>query len=117
MRDTTGRNPKNVMPAGRPLPAMLEGVRIPTGSGVSSPLHTTSSTMGLGASVDPSADANVALAHLCQLYWHPVYAFVRRRGYSRDEAEDLTQGFFTQLLAKNYLLDADRERGRFRSFL
>ena len=87
------------------------------GAAVSSRFHTTSWTMVLAASVDPSADANAALAHLCQLYWHPVYAFVRRRGYSRDEAEDLTQGFFTQLLAKNYLLDADRERGRFRSFL
>ena len=58
-----------------------------------------------------------ALAALCQKYWHPVYAFVRRRGYDREQSQDLTQGFFALLIEKNYLLDADRKRGRFRSFL
>jgi hypothetical protein len=46
-----------------------------------------------------------------------VYVFIRRRGYARDESEDLTQGFFALLIERNYLLDADSKRGRFRSFL
>jgi RNA polymerase sigma-70 factor (ECF subfamily) len=73
--------------------------------------------MVLAASASSGDTSRDALARLCQIYWRPVYAFVRRRGYDSDQAEDLTQGFFAQLLEKNYLLDADRERGRFRSFL
>lgn len=62
-------------------------------------------------------DSRAALAELCQDYWYPLYAYLRRRGYPQEEAEDLVQGFFVQLLEKNYLKAADRERGRFRSFL
>lgn len=58
-----------------------------------------------------------ALQSLCSAYWHPVYFFIRRRGYTAEEAEDLTQGFFAELLEKNFLGQADRERGRFRTFL
>jgi RNA polymerase sigma factor (sigma-70 family) len=58
-----------------------------------------------------------ALASLCENYWYPLYAYVRRRGYDAEEARELTQEFFTKLLEKNYLQDVDRERGRFRSFL
>ena len=61
--------------------------------------------------------ADEALARLCSLYWYPVFAFVRRQGHSADEAQDLTQGFFTRLLEKRELGDADPNRGRFRSFL
>jgi RNA polymerase sigma-70 factor (ECF subfamily) len=61
--------------------------------------------------------AHEALAILCRTYWYPLYAFVRRQGYPPDEAQDLTQGFFTRLLEKNCLRDYQRERGRFRSFL
>jgi len=64
-----------------------------------------------------SDDARSALADLCGLYWHPVYAFVRRTGCSPDDAGDVTQAFFTQLLAKNWVRGAQPERGRFRSFL
>jgi len=64
---------------------------------------------------DESADA--ALAKLRQLYWYPIYAFVRRRGYSQEDAKDLTQEFFSCVLEKNYLEDANPSRGRFRSFL
>ena len=64
-----------------------------------------------------SDDARSALADLCALYWHPVYAFVRRTGCSPDDAADVTQAFFTQLLAKNWVRSAQPERGRFRSFL
>ena len=58
-----------------------------------------------------------ALEELCRLYWYPLYAYVRRRGYEAHEAEDLTQEFFARLLAKNYLADVNREKGKFRSFL
>jgi RNA polymerase sigma-70 factor (ECF subfamily) len=54
---------------------------------------------------------------LCQIYWNPVYAFVRRKGHDPDQTQDLTQEFFARLIEKNYLEDADRRRGRFRSFL
>jgi RNA polymerase sigma-70 factor (ECF subfamily) len=79
--------------------------------------QTTSWTVVVAASLDSTPDSREALARLCQTYWPPVYAFIRRKGYDRDESEDLTQGFFAQLLEKKYLLDADPERGRFRSFL
>jgi RNA polymerase sigma factor (sigma-70 family) len=58
-----------------------------------------------------------ALEELCRIYWYPLYAYVRRRGYEAHEAEDLTQEFFARLLAKNYLADVEREKGKFRSFL
>src|SRR5262245_54720176 len=79
---------------------------------------TTAWTVILAASAGhPTADSREALANLCQKYWHPVYAFIRKRGYDPDQSQDLTQGFFALLIEKNYLLDADPERGRFRSFL
>ena len=63
------------------------------------------------------AEVGRALATLCENYWFPLYAFVRRAGYSAEDAQDLTQEFFARLLAKNYLAVADPQRGRFRSFL
>lgn len=51
------------------------------------------------------------------MYWYPLYAYVRRRGYNPQESQDLTQAFFARLLEKNSIQVADRERGRFRSFL
>lgn len=71
--------------------------------------------MAAGAPASPrSADA---LAQLCQAYWYPLYAYVRRQGHSAHDAQDLTQEFFTRLLEKNYLAAVSREKGRFRSFL
>lgn len=61
--------------------------------------------------------AQAALAYLCQTYWYPLYAFVRRRGHAPEDAKDLTQTFFARLLQCNWVGDADRERGRFRTFL
>lgn len=58
-----------------------------------------------------------ALAKLCEAYWYPLYAFVRRYGHGRDDALDLTQGFFAALLEKRYLDDVRPGEGRFRSFL
>jgi RNA polymerase sigma factor (sigma-70 family) len=61
--------------------------------------------------------AKAALASLCQLYWYPLYAYARRRLPQAQDAQDLTQEFFARLLEKEYLRQADRQRGRFRSFL
>lgn len=58
-----------------------------------------------------------ALERLCRLYWYPVYAHIRQRGHNPPDAEDLTQEFFALLIEKNYLGAANRQRGRFRSFL
>ena len=58
-----------------------------------------------------------ALERLCHLYWQPLYYFVRRRGYTEQDAQDLTQGFFARLLDKGLIEAAERERGRFRTFL
>lgn len=74
-------------------------------------------TVVLTAGQSPSPQAGRALEELCRTYWYPLYAYVRRRGYDSHEAEDLTQDFFARLLAKNYLADVSREKGKFRSFL
>lgn len=67
---------------------------------------------------DPDSPlARQSLAELCQTYWYPLYAFVRRRGYTAAQAEDLTQGFFADLLARDFLKDIDPTKGKFRSFL
>ena len=63
------------------------------------------------------AEVNDALETLCRLYWRPVYAFIRRRGATSHDAEDLTQSFFTFLLEKRALKSVGPEKGRFRSFL
>jgi len=78
---------------------------------------TTQWNLVLLAGESLAADSRHALETLCRTYWYPLYAFVRRQGYSPEEAADLTQGFFTRLLEKRYLREYQRERGRFRSFL
>ncbi len=64
-----------------------------------------------------AAQAGAALEELCRSYWYPLYAYVRRKGHSPHDAQDLTQEFFARLLHKNYLRLVKQERGRFRSFL
>jgi RNA polymerase sigma factor (sigma-70 family) len=64
-----------------------------------------------------STAARAALTVLCDTYWYPLYAFLRSRGHSAADAEDVTQAFFARLLEKRTLRHADRDRGRFRSFL
>jgi DNA-directed RNA polymerase specialized sigma24 family protein len=64
-----------------------------------------------------SADSREALEALCAAYWHPLYAYVRRRVSDVNEAQDLTQAFFAELLEKDYVGSATPERGRFRAFL
>jgi RNA polymerase sigma-70 factor (ECF subfamily) len=71
----------------------------------------------LAAGQNDTADARDALAKLCQTYWYPLYAYVRQRGCSPHDAEDLTQEFFARLLEKNTLGAITREKGKFRSFL
>lgn len=78
---------------------------------------TTHWSVVLAAGRNDTTRAHDALARLCQTYWHPLYAYVRRLGHSPHDAQDLTQEFFARLLGKNYLAGADESRGRFRSFL
>jgi RNA polymerase sigma factor (sigma-70 family) len=78
---------------------------------------TTRWSQVLAAGQDQTAVSREALASLCEVYWYPLYAYVRRWGHDPDQAQDLTQEFFTRLLEKHYLRDADPSRGKFRSFL
>ena len=78
---------------------------------------TTHWSVVLAAGHGDATRTSDALAHLCKSYWYPLYAYVRRRGHSPPDAQDLTQEFFARLLAKQWLASADREKGRFRTFL
>ena len=69
---------------------------------------TTHWSVVLTAGRNDTARAHDALANLCQTYWHPLYAYVRRRGYSPEDAQDLTQEFFARLLGRNWIGSADR---------
>jgi RNA polymerase sigma factor (sigma-70 family) len=71
----------------------------------------------LAGQEDSSSNAQEALEKLCRAYWYPLYVFVRRQGNSPEDAQDLTQEFFSRLLEKNYIAKADRTRGKFRTFL
>jgi RNA polymerase sigma-70 factor (ECF subfamily) len=71
----------------------------------------------LKAGGQPSAQAEQALAQLCSTYWYPIYAYLRRRGKTTHDAQDLTQGFFYHLLNKDALAKVRPEKGKFRSFL
>ncbi|MFO1500223.1 MAG: sigma-70 family RNA polymerase sigma factor [Verrucomicrobiota bacterium] len=64
-----------------------------------------------------SPEAAAAMERLCRTYWYPLYAFVRRKGHSHEDASDLTQAFFAQFLEKDYLHSVDARRGKFRTFL
>ena len=79
--------------------------------------ETTHWSLVLAAADAEDTHGREALAKLCQVYWYPLYAFVRRQGHSPHDAQDLTQEFFTRLLEKDYLGDVDRSKGKFRSFL
>jgi RNA polymerase sigma factor (sigma-70 family) len=85
----------------------------PSGGGV---FPNTRWTVVLAAR-QPSPEAAVALETLCRAYWYPLYAYARRSGQSPEDAQDLTQEFFHQLLKKRWLDSADRQKGRLRSFL
>lgn len=78
---------------------------------------TTRWTVVLAAGRSKSPLSDRALEELCGAYWYPLYAYVRRRGHPREDAEDLTQAFFAHFLGKNYLEGLSAERGKFRAFL
>src|SRR5215467_1966551 len=78
---------------------------------------TTRWSLVIAASDPKRKEVRSALASLCENYWYPLYAFLRRRGYPADQAQDLTQEFFIRLLEGRYLDRADPEKGRFRAFL
>jgi len=78
---------------------------------------TTHWSVVLAAGDSASPDSHEALEKLCRTYWYPLYAFVRRKGYSPEDAKDLTQAFFERFLEKHYLKDVLAEKGRFRRFL
>lgn len=71
----------------------------------------------LAATRDSSPESLAALETVCRSYWYPLYAYVRRCGQSPHDAQDITQEFFRLLLEKRWLTNADREKGRLRSFL
>ncbi len=78
---------------------------------------TTHWTVVLAAGRRSTAQSDHALEELCRAYWYPLYAYVRRHGHSKEDAEDLAQGFFAAFLKRNYLEDVRSEKGRFRAFL
>jgi len=78
---------------------------------------TTHWTVVVAAGQRHTPESDAALEQLCRIYWFPLYAYVRRRGYAKADAEDLTQAFFSKLLEKNFLANLSHERGKFRAFL
>jgi RNA polymerase sigma-70 factor (ECF subfamily) len=78
---------------------------------------TTHWTVVLAAGRRHTPQADHALEELCRTYWFPLYAYVRRRGHGKEDAEDSVQAFFARFLEKNYLAGLSAERGRFRAFL
>lgn len=78
---------------------------------------TTHWSVVLAAGNNESSAANYALEKLCQTYWYPLYAYVRRAGHSPHDAQDLTQAFFLCLIKRQSIGNADPQKGRFRSFL
>ena len=88
------------------------------GTQLQSPVFaTTHWTVVLHAGNAGSREQAEALAQLCQSYWYPLYAYVRRQGATVEQAQDLTQEFFARLVERNYLGRADPNRGKFRWFL
>jgi RNA polymerase sigma-70 factor (ECF subfamily) len=89
----------------------------PVDSSARASFGTTHWSLILAARGRDSPEAREALAALCETYWYPLYAFVRRKGYDRDRAQDLVQGFFLRLLEKDDLCPVAPAKGRFRSYL
>jgi RNA polymerase sigma factor (sigma-70 family) len=78
---------------------------------------TTHWTVVLAAGRRSTPESDRALEELCRSYWYPLYAYVRHHGHSKEDAEDLVQGFFAGFLKRNYLEHVHSEKGRFRAFL
>jgi RNA polymerase sigma factor (sigma-70 family) len=95
---------------------MTDGQTMHTLPGASQ-FPTTRWSLVVAAGDPHRKEARSALVSLCEHYWYPLYAYLRRRGYPSDQAQDLTQEFFIRVLEGRYLDRADPEKGRFRSFL
>lgn len=89
----------------------------PASSAAGDIFATTRWTVVLAAGRQATPQSTQALEELCRGYWFPLYAYVRRRGFSKEDAEDLTQAFFERFLTRNLLEGLSAERGRFRAFL
>ena len=96
---------------------MSSGAPTPVSSTPGDIFATTHWTVVLAAGQRHTPQSDHALEQLCRTYWFPLYAYVRRRGHEKADAEDLVQAFFARFLAKNYLAGLSEERGRFRAFL
>jgi DNA-directed RNA polymerase specialized sigma24 family protein len=96
---------------------MAEEGRLGWSALVNREFTTTHWSVVLAAAQTDSPQAAEALENLCRTYWYPLYAFVRRRGYSPEDAQDLTQGFLASLLSTHALGTVHPAKGRFRSFL
>jgi RNA polymerase sigma-70 factor (ECF subfamily) len=89
----------------------------PASSALGDIFATTHWTVVLAAGRRHTPQSDAALEELCRTYWFPLYAYVRRRGHTKEDAEDLTQAFFARLLEKNFLANLAGEKGKFRAFL
>jgi RNA polymerase sigma factor (sigma-70 family) len=100
-------------------PAPGEGILNPGQNMSDQPAQfvTTHWSQVIAAGACDSSHARASLEQLCRNYWYPLYAFARRSGKTPEDSQDLTQEFFARLLEKNFLATADREKGRFRTFL
>src|SRR5262245_21604051 len=78
---------------------------------------TTHWSVVLAAGQNRSDRAATALEELCRSYWYPLYAYLRKKGYSEHDAQDLTQGFISQLIERRSLEKVQPQKGKFRSFL
>lgn len=96
---------------------MSSGLPTPSSSAPGEIFATTHWTVVLAAGQRHTPQSDRALEELCRTYWFPLYAYVRRRGHTKEDAEDSVQAFFARFLAKNYLEGLSAERGRFRAFL
>jgi RNA polymerase sigma factor (sigma-70 family) len=91
--------------------------RSSAGASMSGRIATTQWSQVLAARDGSDTEARAALESLCQTYWQPLYAYIRHQGNDPETARDLTQGYFAELLDKDFLADVDPDKGRFRSFL
>ena len=87
------------------------------GPGTHQPFAATHWSLVLAAGRDSTPGARAALEKICRTYWPPLYSFIRRSGHAPADAQDLTQGFFLQLLERDFLAGVDPAKGKFRSFL
>src|SRR5690348_16542504 len=104
---------------GKPQCSLVSGKSGHAGTGEPREFLTTRWSLILSAAHFGTEEqkARHALAELCRTYWRPIFSFVRRRGYSIEDAQDLTQDFFVTIVKNGWLQHADRNRGRFRSLL